>query len=515
MSKEKKVIIHTERNIGSKNILLISFIEGFLVMLTELIAIGLISPHYGQGLTVYTFVLGFTMLSLSLGYLFGSYLSNDKNHLNKIIFLLLFYGITLLLMPYISKTLFRSSTSLNLTQSLTLTLPCFIMTPLITIGALSPILINLLSKQESIGLSASKIFTYSTLGGVLGALITGFVFLELFEIEQLIIFVFILLFIFILLLTFRYALNTLKKIAFFVVFFGLIFYFATYKKHFIDPLPNTFKLIYRSDGVLGQIKIIDNLNEKTRSLYTNNTIQTFSMIDGQNVWEYIQRISQYVNFSKGNILLAGLGGGVLVKTIIEKQNSIDIVDIDKRMIDISENFYNIGNDEKVKFYEDDIRHYLRATNRKYDKIILDLSASENVPSHVFTYEAIKELKTKLTKNGCLIIHYFSDFKKSGQKSIDAIGYTVKSAGFSVKLIPTEKKKNELSSIIFVGFINKNDLINQENQQLLPINFKEQIVLTDDKPLLDILRKDMVHFTREEYIKGYKSNWEIIRDLGLN
>lgn len=515
MKKDISNISNNEIIFPKKSIYFISFLEGFLVMVTQLIAVGLISPHYGQGLTVYTFVLGLTMLSLAIGYYFGSYLADNEDQFRKVLLLLVLYCVALLLMPYISKAMYRSSTNLSLLESLSLSLPLFMFFPLIVLGALSPILVGLLAKDENVGVSASKIFVYSTFGGVVSSIITGFFFFELFEIEQLVIFLYCLLFLLILYLTFNFKLKKLRSVILFVLFFGLFFYIVTNKKHFNDPLPNSYSIIYKNDGILGQVKIIDNLKEKTRSLYTNNTIQTFSMINGQNVWEYIQRIGQYVNFKRGNILLAGLGGGILVKVLVEKQKSIDIVDIDKRMVDISENYYNIGNEENVRFYVDDIRHYLRVCKKKYNTIVLDLSASENVPSHVFTLEALEELKTKLEFNGNLIIHYFSDFKLSGQKSIDAIGHTLQRAGYTVKFIPTEKKKNELSSIVYVAFKDRKSFNDPENKHLIPASFKQDILLTDDKPLLDVLRKEMVHFTREEYIKSYKSNWETIRSLGIN
>jgi predicted membrane-bound spermidine synthase len=510
MNKIKKNSTIEQKQFGDNFYFLIAFIEGFLIMSTELLATNLISPHFGQSLSVITIVLGVTMFALASGYLFGSKLSTYKNLFNYILVLSFLFMISFLFMPFLSKALFRSYLDENLIKTLLICVVPFLFTPLFFLSSLSPILVKVINENsKEVGFNSSRVFTWSTIGGIISCIVLALILIEFLSVITIFYLLFLGLSIFLYFGLSKFKMNSSKYIL--LVIFGLssLFFFGS-KDYFKEPLPSSYQEIYYSDGVLGQIKIIENTKEKTRSLYTNNTIQTFSMINGQNVWEYIDRISKVINFKPGTTLLAGLGGGVLINNIKEIQKSIDVVDIDSRMFEIANTIYNINETEQINFITDDIRHYIRLCKKKYDYIILDLSASENVPSHVYTLESFKEMRKKLNENGLIIIHYFSDFKSKGKQSIDAIGNTLLKANYTIRIIPTEKKKDELSSVVYVAFKNKmNDF---EKFPFEKLEIKNDIILTDDKPILDLLRKDMVFFTRKDFIKGYHQNWQEINQL---
>lgn len=513
MKKSKAIV--AEAAPDKRMLFALCFAEGFLIMATEIFATGLISPHYGQSLSVLTFVLGITMFSLASGYFFGSRLAQKTKLFKLTVRILFLYIVSLTAMPYIAKQLFRAAIDLDLISSLLLCVLPFLFLPLFLIGSLSPLLIRMLNQNDSnVGLNSSRVYVASTLGGVLAALLVAFVLLENLSIYSGIFVLSLLSCGLIIYVIHKSQSETSKKAAYIFSGFLILFYVATAERHFKEPLPKTYHELYYSDGIMGQIRIVDNTIEHTRSLYTNNTIQTFSMIDGKNVWEYIAKISKLIQANKGKTLLAGLGGGVLINNIESDRYQVDIVDVDERMFEIATKFYKLGEKENISFYTDDIRHYIKLTPEKYDNIVLDLSASENVPSHVYTLESFREMKKKLSKKGIVLIHYFSDFKAKGQQSIDAISHTLQQAGFSVKMVPTEHKKNELSSIVFLAHLNPLSTV-FEGFALTGSNPKNKITLTDDKPYLDVLRKDMVAFTRETYISDYHSNWKVIRDLGLN
>lgn len=511
MKKSPSVIAAPDKRL----LFFLCFAEGFLIMATEIFATGLISPHYGQSLSVLTFILGITMFSLAVGYFFGAKLAQKTNLFKLTVRILFLYIVTLTAMPYIAKQLFRTAIDLDLISSLCLCVFPFLFLPLFLIGSLSPLLVRILNQNDpNVGLNSSRVYVISTIGGVVSALFVAFVLLENLSIYTGIFLLSLLSCGLIIYVIHQSESGTSKKVAYVFTAFVILFYVATAERHFKEPLPKTYTEQYYSDGIMGQIRIVDNNIEKTRSLYTNNTIQTFSMIDGKNVWEYIAKISKLIRTNGGVTLLAGLGGGVLINNIETEKQQVDIVDVDQRMFEIATKFYKLSEKENISFYTDDIRHYLKTTTEKYDNIVLDLSASENVPSHVYTLESFREMKKKLSRKGIVLIHYFSDFKTKGQQSIDAIAYTLQRAGFSVKMVPTERKKNELSSIIFLAHTNPlSDIF--DGFELTNATPRNKIVLTDDKPYLDVLRKDMVSFTRETYIKDYHSNWQIIRDLNLN
>lgn len=505
-----------EKQVGIAFLLFLSFVEGFLVMAVEILSSCLISPQFGHSLSVMTFVLGITMLSLALGYFLGSHLSKKENSIRQITVLFIFISISIFSLPYIATNMFRGYYDTGLLLTLFVSVSCFLFLPLLFLGSLTSLIIKQISRQTNlIGFSSAKVYALSSFGGVLSALLVAFVLLPNLSVFNSLFLASCLGFLTLILLAYKMSSINFKRIAFILPVFFIVIYTFTSFKQFSEPLPKRYKEIYYSDGVLGQVRIIDNYRTNTRSLYTNNTVQTLSLLSGESLWEYVAKISMIINEKKNSsILLAGLGGGIIVKQIQSEAKHIDVVDLDKRMVEISSKFYKIKRSKKINFFVDDIRHFIRKNEKKYDQIILDLSASETVPSHVYTQEAFQELQEKLNPEGKLLIHYFSDYSKKGLKSIDALMNTMNKAGFNVQLVQTEKKKDELSSIVFIAKSKKSSPISVQSPtiKLLSKKFSKAVLMTDDKPILDIIRNDMALETRKKQLENYQLIWKTIRSL---
>jgi len=155
-------------------LLLISIIEGACLIGVELTGSKKIAVFFGSSLIVWTSVFVITLLGLMVGYRLGGNLSLKKD-LDKILFkvlfgTLLYYTITLLLTNAILSNFVHFSLIVGSVLScLILLFPMFLL-----FGLVSPILIKLLSKDESeIGKNTGFIYTISTLGGVCLSLISG------------------------------------------------------------------------------------------------------------------------------------------------------------------------------------------------------------------------------------------------------------------------------------------------------------------------------------------------------
>ena len=155
-------------------LLLISIIEGACLIGVELTGSKKIAVFFGSSLIVWTSVFVITLLGLMVGYRLGGNLSLKKD-LDKILFkvlfgTLLYYAITLLLTNAILSNFVHFSLIVGSVLScLILLFPMCLL-----FGLVSPILIKLLSKDESeIGKNTGFIYTISTLGGVCLSLISG------------------------------------------------------------------------------------------------------------------------------------------------------------------------------------------------------------------------------------------------------------------------------------------------------------------------------------------------------
>lgn len=495
-----------------------AFLEGLAVMSVEFLGAKILAPYFGTSLQVWTSVIGITMFALALGYYLGGKYSTHKNGSIILIHVIFAGGLFLLLMP-ISSTpiiLLVSKTSIytgSILSSILLLLPaitCF--------GMMNPILIGNGSKElEESGNQTGIVYSASTLGAVFAVLLLGFFIIPFIGISIPVYLLTSFLGIIILLLSIR------KEKGRFMIaplLMGILLFASgvsaalsltqektVYKQH---------KVLYESEGLLGQISVIDHFhNDSSRMLYVNSVSQTNQNIkSGISNGLYVHRIAVTSSFKPAGskVLIMGMGGGSLAKEFIDLKFKVDICEIDERMIQISKDFFGLDT-SKVSITIDDARHFINTCSKKYDIVVFDIALGEIQPSHLFTTEAFKELKRLLNNDQSFVFVHYTDHGNQLLAS-HSICKTLESAGFLVKeFIPKPGLEDDK---VFVALTSAPDMKlfipGRQNKccesagslqlmvSLQPVNIDGAIVLTDDKPLLDIINKETTVYYRNLTIK---------------
>jgi len=101
-----------------------------------------------------------------------------------------------------------------------------------------------------------------------------------------------------------------------------------------------------------------------------------------------------VEGARGDVLIGGLGIGLLPTLIKDKVASIDIVELNQEVIDLV--FHQVAT-EKMRIIHDDICHYLTSTEKRYDFICVDIWPDTFLP--VWDIVAVKELAQRCLKPG--------------------------------------------------------------------------------------------------------------------
>lgn len=168
-------------------ILLVAFINGFVIMSIELLGGRVLAPYFGSSVHVWGSIITVFMLSLSLGYLWGGRLS--LRNPGSRIFALFFVVAALLCLPIIfladsvMTAIFLSIEDPRYGSLLTAGLLYFL--PICVMGMVSPYAVRLLvSSQEHSGGIAGLLYFVSTLGSALGTLATSFYFVLWFDINH-------------------------------------------------------------------------------------------------------------------------------------------------------------------------------------------------------------------------------------------------------------------------------------------------------------------------------------------
>jgi hypothetical protein len=150
-------------------------IEGVSVILVEIVGARALAPYFGSSLTVWTAQISATLLFLALGYRLGGRLSLSPNpsHL-PILFGLA--GAWLALYPILRAPVSGTSASLfSVGGGSFITAVVLFGTPLLCLGAVSPVLVSYIDRSRpGAGSAAGTLFFTNTLGGLAGGWMTAF-----------------------------------------------------------------------------------------------------------------------------------------------------------------------------------------------------------------------------------------------------------------------------------------------------------------------------------------------------
>ncbi len=446
----------------NKNYLfLLSFLEGGAVMACELIGAKLLAPFFGTSLYVWAAALALTLGGLTLGYFLGGRLSKKySGNQNLLYWVLIGAGLLLVLMPFSSEIIMSRTINLSLEAGAIFSLLIFMLPPLMFMGMVSPIIINLLTKEaDSAGNNAGNVYAISTLGGITATFLMGFYIIPNFGLTMPAVISGILL---ALLPIASLLLSKNKKVLGAVLFIGVTSFLSLSPK---DKFTDEYKVLYQSEGILGQVKVVDHPsyeitpdNRVGRGLIVNNTLQTYVGIENDlqySIWSWAHYFPTAASiFPKDSkVLLLGLGGGTLVKQLNRLGFETDVVEIDKRIRDVSYDYFNL--DRSTNVVIDDARHYVRTTDKKYDIVIFDTFLSEAVPEHLITIEGFEDTKKILNKGGMVMINFYGFVKGEKGEAAQSVYKTLTASGFVTEILATPGEE-ATRNLVFLASLEEKD-----------------------------------------------------------
>lgn len=187
-----------------------------------------------------------------------------------------------------------------------------------------------------------------------------------------------------------------------------------------------------------------NLYRNQLLLDTENTNYSFGSLQ-----KILRTGLKYIGFQKiksfNSVLVLGLGGGSVVKTLREEinfQGEITGVEIDQKIIDLSNKYYKINQIDKLNVFNYDAFDFILQTKKTFDLIIVDIFLDEVMPSFLFEKHFVDELTKKLNTNGFVLFNTMLLTKTHEQRNLDYVAYA-ESIGLSVRKYPRVEEHNEL------------------------------------------------------------------------
>ena len=147
-------------------------------MAAELISAKVMAPYYGSSLYVWTSVFVCTLSGLAAGYFLGAKISLKERPLRYLAPILAFSTLYFLVMSPLAGFMMESTLSMPVRLGSLLSSLVFLFPLLLAFGTVSPLIIKILTENPQFsGENAGKIYTISTLGGILATLLFGFYFI--------------------------------------------------------------------------------------------------------------------------------------------------------------------------------------------------------------------------------------------------------------------------------------------------------------------------------------------------
>ncbi len=507
-----------------QRLLLLSFFEGSCVMVAELAGGKMLAPFYGTSLYVWASTLAITLGGLTLGYYLGGEWSKmDLGKRQKRLFTTLAIASALvIIMPVLANFIMQRTLDMSFLTGLVISQIFFLLPPIIGMGIVSPMLISLIAEKNGSGKAAGLVYAISTLGGVIATLLTGFWLVPVIGISIPCVAIGSLLLV-LSLVVLRPANKMIASSLLLLLIPSVVFIYTSRANN-----TDKYKVLYRSEGMLGQVKVVDftyeNRKQKIQSrvmlvnhnwqTWVDRTVDTFSFL-------YYTRFSNAVisSMPRGSkALLIGLGGGTVARQMERYGVDYEAVEIDGRLPELAEKYFGLKH-AVANTVVDDGRHYVNVCKKKYDLIIIDALLGENIPSHLLSYECFKQLKGLLNPTGKIFIEF--DGINDGEDGLAqaALFNTIKKAGYNCKIYSSVPKRTDYD-MMFVATTTADhsyDTAHVVSDYYYPIagnmqkfevsidtNYTE--LITDNNPALDYLLKDRMVSFRQNYLLNFNKDF---------
>jgi spermidine synthase len=487
-------------------------------MAVVLLSARMVAPYFGSSLYVWATVIGFTLLALAIGYFAGGVIADKYSGPDTLLWVLLIASVFLMLMHVSSPLLTIAFGNIDPGAAVILVSMGLILPPLLFLGMVPTFLIRKVSATaDTAGTRTGFVYAISSASGIVALPVFGFFIIPRFGLTLPSIITGLLVGLF----PFSKLIARKKYVSLLFILFAL-FSFRAIKP---QRAGKAVEVKYYSEGLLGQLLVADvsnYLNEKVndRFLLINRIGQTH--VDKNTFapkWDYVYYVSAICSKvpRKSDALVIGLGGGTIANLFQNNlEFQVDAVELDERMEGVGRQYFGLSNN--VNVIVDDARHYLEESDKKYDVILFDVFRGEALPPHVFTVESLAKTKSLLRDDGLIVINFTGFLEGKAGRAASSIYKTLLAVGLETKILPTPGPEAN-RTILFVASRNKQDFHTLRaalSQNGKPVDIEtvfydpgkldlnDAVVLTDDKPILELLNLPAGNAWRKAYTELTKT-----------
>jgi len=197
------------------------------------------------------------------------------------------------------------------------------------------------------------------------------------------------------------------------------------------PLPPSAqtgpRLLHSEPSQFGEVLVFEQHGERCLNFnsmvdVSRQTCMSLEDPDALLFWYTRMMVSTlYVRPDPGAILIVGLGGATLQKTLagLLPDATIDTVEIDPAVVKAAESWFGYRQGPKQRLFIEDGRAYIEQAHRAgrhYDIVMLDAFDVNYIPRHLMTIEFLEHVKAILAPDGIVVANTFTSSRLYEQES---------------------------------------------------------------------------------------------------
>jgi spermidine synthase len=285
--------------------------------------------------------------------------------------------------------------------------------PSVALGVASPFAVRMAATSlGSIGQTAGTLYALSTVGSIIGTLVTTFGLIPLVGVTAILRSLGAALLLVSLIALPSYKLRPGHLALWFIFLVMMAGTFYAQPAHIQLAFGET--LLQAESSPYHDIAVVDNRLSNSRQLrfdrFAETSISLTPPYPTQDKYTNYFHLAFLARPEMKRALFIGAGGGVGPRSFLMHgpQLNIDVVDVDQRVLELANDFFYLPKSPAINLFAEDGRTFLRRADTKYDCIVLDaFTIGGRIPFHLVTRECLELCRQHLTPCGVFVMNFGS------------------------------------------------------------------------------------------------------------
>ncbi|HHT49824.1 MAG TPA: fused MFS/spermidine synthase [Firmicutes bacterium] len=402
------------------------FLSGAVLMALEMVGSRILAPTFGSSIYIWGSLIVVVMAALTLGYYVGGRLADRFPDLAVIGIILTVAGYFIGFLPFWTSRVNFLCGRLEPRVGSLLAAMAFFFLPSILLATVSPYAVKLAGRNlENLGNIAGRISAISSIGSVVGTLVTSFFLIPLTGVRNIVHSLGLILLLLALLIFFRkpeketstraFGLSWLRWVLRLLILLGIVCLIINWRSGGQSFGSHLDGVLYERDSLYNHITVTQ--SGSRRYLRFDNSFQ--SAIDLANPFDQVFRYTSYLHLGvvahprPERVLFIGLGGGSAPAKFLHDYPSlkrIDVVELDPEVVKVAKTYFALPADPRLQVITQDGRLFVEQASRAiargeatpYDLVIIDAYSSSTIPYHLTTLEFLELVRKVLAPDGVVV-----------------------------------------------------------------------------------------------------------------